>query len=98
MTWHKVILTSEEIEEQHALEKLEKLFEQKYMEADGPSDMALFSDNEYTDGKITIYFTPDCSPSCDGLISKHGGEECEPPTIGHVFLLDGNDDALDLLK
>ena len=98
MSWNMVLLTTEQIEEQHALEKLEKQFEKLYMAADGPDDMALFSDHEYTDGKITIYFTPDCMPSCDDLISEYNGQECDPPTIDHVFLLDGNDYALDLLK
>lgn len=98
MSWNKVVLTTAQIEEQHALEKLQKQFEKLYISADGPDEMALFSDHEYIDGKISIYFTPDCSPSCNDLISEHGGETCEPPTIDHVFLLDGNDYALDLLK
>jgi len=97
MTWNKVLLSTEQIEEQHALEKLEKQFEKLFIGADGPDDMALFSDNEYKDGKINIYFTPGCNPSCDDLISQYSGEECDPPTIDHVFLLDGNDYALDLL-
>ena len=98
MTWIKVLLTTEQIEEQQVLQKLQKQFEKLYIAADRPDDMALFSDHEYKDGKITIYFTPDCKPSCDDLISQHSGEECDPPTIDHVFLLDGNDYALDLLK
>ncbi len=97
MTWNKVLLTTEEIEVQRALQKLQKQFEKLYIEADGPDDMALFSDHKYKDGKITIYFTPDCKPSCDDLISQFSGQECDPPTIDHVFLLDGNDYALDLL-
>ena len=97
MTWNKIILTTEQIEEQHALEKLQKQFEKHYIAADGPDEMALFSDHEYIDGKITIYLTPDCKPSCDDLISQYSGEECDPPTIDHIFLLDGNDYALDLL-
>jgi hypothetical protein len=93
-----VVLTTAQIEEQHALEKLQKEFEKLYIAADGPDEMALFSDHEYTDGKITIYFTPDCSPTCDNLISENHGETCDSPTIDHVFLLDGNDYALDLLS
>ncbi|MFQ5659328.1 MAG: hypothetical protein ACE5GZ_02810 [Gammaproteobacteria bacterium] len=97
MAWNKVLLTTEQIEEQRVLETLEKRFEKLFIAADGPEDMALLSDNEYKDGRITIYFTPGCSPCCDDLISQYSGEECDPPTIDHVFLLDGNDDALDLL-
>ncbi len=98
MTWNKVLLASEQIEEQRALENLKKQFEKLYIRADGPDDMALLSDNEYKNGKIGIYFTPGCQPFCDDLISRYNGEECEQPTIDHVFLLDGNDYALDLLR
>lgn len=97
MAWNKVVLTSEQIEKQRALEKLEKAFEKLFIAADGPDDMALFSDNEYQDGKIGIYFTPGCNPHCAGLIGEYGGEECEPPALSQVFVLDGNDDALELL-
>lgn len=97
MAWNKVSLTVEQIEQQHALEKLEKQFEQLFIKAGGPDDMALFSDNDYSDGKINIYFTPGCNPHCAGLISLYAGEECDPPTLGRVFLLDGNEEAMDLL-
>lgn len=97
MAWNKVVLTTEQIEEQRALEKLEKQFEKLFIATNAPEDMALFSDNDYKDGKITIYFTPGCNPHCADLISQYAGEECDPPALDHVFLLDGNDDALDLL-
>lgn len=97
MAWNKVTLTSDQIEHELALKKLEKQFEQLFLAAEGPSDMALFSDNEYQDGRISIYFTPGCNPQCAGLIAEFGGVECDPPELSHVFLLDGNDDALDLL-
>ena len=47
MSWNKVVLTTAQIEEQHALEKLQKQFEKLYISADGPDEMALFSDHEY---------------------------------------------------
>lgn len=97
MTWNKVVLTSEQIEQEQALKKLEKQFEKLFLAAGGPEDMALFSDNEYHDGHIGIYFTPGCNPHCADLIAEYGGQECEPPALSHVFVLDGNDDALDLL-
>ena len=97
MAWNKVTLTTEQIEEQRALERLEKQFEKLFMADGGPEDMALFSDNDYKDGKINIYFTPGCNPQCAGLISQYAGVECDPPALSQVFLLDGNDDALGLL-
>lgn len=97
MAWNKVTLTTEQIEKELALEKIEKEFEKLFMAAEGPDDMALFSDNEYTDGKIGIYFSPGCNPHCANLIHEYGGEECDPPALSQVFVLDGNDEALDLL-
>lgn len=46
MTWNKVLLTTKQIEEQQTLQKLQKQFEKLYIAADGPDDMALFSDHE----------------------------------------------------
>jgi hypothetical protein len=98
MSWHKVLLTTKQIEEQRTLVQLEDQFDKLFLAADGPSDMALFSDNDYEGDMISIYFTPGCNPSCDGLITQYGGKECDPPEVGHVFLLAGDDDAKDLLS
>ena len=98
MAWYKVSFTNEQIEGQAMLNKLENEFTTCYMAADGPSDMALFSDNDYQDGRISIYFTPGCETNCANLISEYGAEACEPPDTSDVFLLTGNDDALDLIN
>jgi hypothetical protein len=97
MSWTKVRLNSEQIEDQLLLDKLRKQFVKLYMVADGPDEMALLSDHKFKDGEINFYFTPACKPSCDQLISQFNGKECDQPTIDQVFLLDGNDYALDLL-
>lgn len=97
MSWKRVSFTIDQVEEDAALNELEDKFEDIFMEANGPSDMALFSDNDYTEGEISLYFTPGCEPDCENLILFYDGEECEPPDIERVFLLAGNDDALDLL-
>ena len=97
MSWHKISLTLEQIEKQGVLQQIEKQFEQIYLTAQGPSDMAMFSDNDYTDSHINIYFTPGCSPACDALISKYQGEGCPAPDVEQVSLVTGNDDAEDLL-
>jgi len=98
MAWNKVTLTSTQIEEQHQLQDLEKQFEKLYISAGGPEDMALLSDNDYSNGSIGIYFSPGCNPHCAGLIARFDGKECDPPPLSGVFVLDGNDEALDLLK
>lgn len=97
MAWHKVQFTFEQIEQERALLELGKKFETIYIKADGPSDMALFSDNEYQDNQINIYFSPGCSPACDHLIAEYNGQECEAPDVEHVTIVTGNDDAEDLL-
>ncbi len=97
MPWKRVSFSVNQIEEDGALNELEDKFEDVFMKADGPSDMAIFSDNEYVNGSISIYFTPGCEPDCSNLIMHYDGEECEAPDIEQVFLLAGNDDALDLL-
>ena len=97
MSWHKIFLTTGQIENEGLLKKIENQFERFFMEAEGPPDMALFSDNKYSDDHIGIYFTPGCSPDCDDLITRYDGGECDTPPKSDVFLLDGNDDALDLL-
>jgi hypothetical protein len=98
MSWHKVVFTLNQIEKQRALLELEKKFEKIYLDFDGPSDMALFSDNEYQDNKINIYFTPGCSPACDHLLAEYKGVPCKAPDVEHVTLVTGNDDAEDLLS
>jgi hypothetical protein len=91
-------MTVNQIEEDSTLKELEDQFENFFMVAEGPSDMAIFSDNEYTEDVISIYFTPGCKRDCENLITFYNGEECEPPDIEKVFLFAGNDDALDLLS
>lgn len=97
MSWHKVSFTFDQIEKDRVLLNLEKKFEKIYISADGPSDMALFSDNEYQNNRINIYFTPGCSPACDFLIKEYKGSTCSAPDVEHVSLVTGNDDAKDLL-
>ena len=97
MSWHKVQLTYDQIETGRVLQDLSKKFEKIYIDFDGPSDMALFSDNEYQDNRINIYFSPGCSPACDYLIAEYKGQECEAPNVEHVTIVTGNDDAEDLL-
>jgi hypothetical protein len=97
MSWHKVRLSTDQIEDQLLLDKLRKQFVKLYLAANGPDEMALLSDHKYKDGEINFYFSPSSKPSCEQLISQFNGQECEPPTIGDVFLLDGDDYALDLL-
>lgn len=97
MSWHKILFTFKQIEKERALIELEKKFEKIYIDFDGPSDMALFSDNEYHDNRINIYFTPGCSPACDRLIAEYKGVECEAPDVEHVTIVTGNDDSEDLL-
>ena len=97
MPWNRVTFTLKQIEEEGVLNHLEDQFEDIFMEYEGPSDMAIFSDNDYTDETISFYFTPGCEPNCENIILFYDGEECETPDIEEVFLFAGNDDSFDLL-
>lgn len=97
MAWNRVTFSRKQIEEDDILIEMEDQFEKIFMDAEGPSDMAVFSDNDYTDDTISFYFTPGCEVYCENMIIIFDGEDCEPPDIDKVFLLTGNDDALDLL-
>ena len=70
------------------------------MEAEGPPDMAVFSDNDYTDG-YAFRFTlrPGCANlDCEDLICSFTmARSVSRQTLREVFLFAGNDDALDLL-
>ena len=79
MAWYKVTLTTEQIEQERALIDIEHQFEKIYIEADGPSDMALFSDNQYSAGTVSIYFSPGCDPSCNHIITQYKGRNVKLP-------------------
>lgn len=98
MPWNRVTFTNKQIEEDGILDEMTDQFESIFMESEGPSDMAIFSDNDYTDDTISFYFTPGCEPDCERLLLIYDSEECEPPDVEGVFLFSGNDDALDLLE
>jgi hypothetical protein len=68
-----------------------------FMKADDTTDMAILSDDDYENSRISIYFSPACRPACDTLIRFYNGGPCEPPSRQRSFVLAGDEDALDLL-
>jgi hypothetical protein len=97
MAWYKIILTHSQIEQEGALNRLKDQFLKVFMKAVDTTDMAILSDNDYESGRISIYFSPACTPDCDVMIRFYNGMECEPPSREHVFVLAGDDDVVDSL-
>ena len=98
MQWHKVVLTEDQIENEGLLNKLKDQFLAIYMKAEDTTEMALISDDEYQNDRISIYFSPACSPNCDVLIRFYGGTACPPPLRSESFILAGDEDVLDSLR
>ena len=97
MTWEKVTLTATQIAEQKALMNIQDRFEQLFIAAGGPKEMALFGDKGYEKDTISVYFSPGCRTICEALIALHKAEACEAPAKEDVALLVGHSDAWDLL-
>lgn len=97
MEWHRIILTLEQIEKEGILNRLKEQFLSLFMKASDTTDMAILSDDDYQNGRISIYFSPACSPSCDTLLRFYEAVPCEAPRRSGVFVFAGDDDILDSL-
>jgi len=97
MYWNQVVLTRVQAEQEGVLTRLKDQFLAIYMKSADTTDMTILSDNEFVDDRISLYFSPACSPDCDVLIRFYGGKVCIPPSREHCFVLAGDDDVLDSL-
>jgi hypothetical protein len=97
MEWQRLILTHAQIEQEGILSRLKDQFLAIFMKTADTTDMALLSDAQYQNERISIYFSPLCSPACDTLMRFYGAAPCNPPSRGAVFVLAGDDDVLDSL-
>ncbi|MEX2353576.1 MAG: hypothetical protein WD709_05265 [Gammaproteobacteria bacterium] len=97
LLWSQVVFTRAQAEQEGVLTRLQEQFLGIYMKAADSTDMAILSDNEFKDDRISIYFSPACSPDCDVMIRFYGGRSCIPPSREHCFVLAGDDDVLDSL-
>ena len=97
MEWHRVILTHEQIEQEGVLNRLKEQFLAVFMKVADTTDMAILSDSDYQNGRISIYFSPACSPACDTLTRFYEAIPCEPPSRASTFVFAGDDDILDSL-
>lgn len=97
MDWHRIILTHAQIEQEGLLNRLKEQFLAVFMKAADTTDMAILSDNDYQHGRISIYFSPACSPACDTLIRFYEATPCDAPSRAGTFVFAGDDDILDSL-
>jgi len=97
MAWNRIILSHSQIEQEGVLNRLKEQFLKVFMKTADTTDMAVLSDNEYENDRISIYFSPACSPDCDVMIRFYNGMECDPPSRSHTFVLAGDEDVLDTL-
>jgi len=98
MEWNKVVLTYSQIENDGILSRLKEQFLVVFMKTKDTTDMAILSDNDYTDNKIAIYFSPACSPACEVMLRFYGGIPCESPSRDHSFVLAGDDEVVESLR
>lgn len=95
--WNQVVLSRVQAEQEGVLNRLKEQFLAIYMKAADTTDMAILSDNEFKDDRISIYFSPACSPDCDVMIRFYGGKPSIAPSREHCFVFAGDDDVLDSL-
>lgn len=98
MEWQRVIFTHAQIEQEGILTRLKDQFLDVFMKTGDTTDMAILSDDDYQSGRIALYFSPSCSPSCDTLMRFYGAVPCDAPPRTGVFVLAGDDDVLESLS
>ena len=97
MSWYEVILNSEQISEGIS-EKIGGDFEQLYIKAGKPQEMALFCDT-FPVPQFSMYFSPVAGQHASDLIAAYSGDPCEKPDANEVTLLVGDrNSAWDLLE
>jgi hypothetical protein len=79
-----------------AYHRLCRQFQQAFIAASAPADMAMFVENAPSDTR-RIYFSPGCVRYVSDLILDFGGCECDPPDVSSVILVYGTPEAFDEL-
>jgi len=97
MSWYEVILSSEQVSEGIS-GKIQSDFEELFIEAGKPPEMALFCDS-FPVPQFSMYFSPVSAQYASDLISAYSGDACERPNASEVTLLVGDrSSAWDLLE
>jgi hypothetical protein len=97
MSWYEVKLSREQVVGGIS-EKIQSDFEEFFIKAGKPSEMALFCDT-FTVPQFSMYFSPVSAQYCSELISAYSGDACEKPDASEVTLLVGDrKSAWDLLE
>lgn len=96
MSWYEVKLSREQVVDGIS-EKIQRDFEELFIKAEKPPEMALFCDT-FTVPQFSMYFSPVSAKYCSELISGYSGDPCKKPDASEVILLVGDrDSAWDLL-
>ena len=97
MPWYEVILSREQLTDGIS-EKIQSDFEELFVKAGKPPEMALFCDT-FTVPQFSMYFSPTSAQYASDLISAYSGDACEKPDASEVTLLVGDrKSAWDLLE
>ncbi|MFC1533629.1 hypothetical protein ACFL7M_09730 [Thermodesulfobacteriota bacterium] len=98
MSWHRILLTSDQVKEGE-IKELQKKFREVFHEAGLPNEMALFAGLPLNSGERPFYLTPVCLKYANDLISHYSGSPCEKPKRGGLepSLVIGFNKAWDLL-
>ena len=97
MPWYEVILSREQLTDGIS-EKIQSDFEELFVKAGKPPEMALFCDT-FTVPQFSMYFSPISAQYASDLISSYSGDACEKPDASEVILLVGDrKSAWDLLE
>jgi hypothetical protein len=97
MSWFEVILSREQATEGIS-EKIHSDFEELFVKAGKPPEMALFCDI-FPVPQFSMYFSPAFAQYGSDLIAAYSGDACEKPDASEVTLLVGDrESAWDLLE
>jgi hypothetical protein len=97
MYWYEMVLSREQVVEGIS-EKIQSEFEELFVKAGKPPEMALFCDT-FTAPQFSMYFSPVCAQYCPEFISGYSGKPCGKPNASEVNLLVGErDSAWNLLR
>ena len=88
MSWYEVILSSEQMSEGIS-EKIQSDFEELFIKAGKPPEMALFCDT-FPVPQFSMYFSPASTQYVSDLIAAYSGDACEKPDASEVTLLVGD--------
>ena len=96
MDWYSVAIT-EACARNGEYHRLCRRFQQAFIAAGAPSEMAMFAQTAVRDSVRKVYFSPGSLPYVQGLVEQYRGACCESPMASEVTLVFGVPGAEDRL-